>query len=75
MKVQGEFLGKRKQMKKRGQRGEETVKVQVNLKKSVVYARLNRAWSNPLFFTIYINKNVRQIKINTSKIIKLSSPH
>lgn len=75
MKVQGEFLGKRKQMKKRGQRGEETVKVQVNLKKSVFYARLNRAWSNPLFFTIYINKNVRQIKINTSKIIKLSSPH
>lgn len=63
-------------MKKRGQRGEETVKVQVNLKKkSVFYARLNRAWSNPLFFTIYINKNVRQIKINTSKIIKLSSPH
>lgn len=75
MKVQGEFLEKRKQMKKRGQRGEETVKVQVNLKKCVFYARLNRAWSNSLFFTIYINKNVRQTKINTSKIIKLSSPH
>lgn len=44
-------------------------------KKSIFYAHLNRTWSNPLFFTIYINKNVRQIIINTSKIIKLSSPH
>lgn len=33
MKAEREFLGKRKQMKRRGQREEEMIKVQVKLKK------------------------------------------
>lgn len=50
MKVEGEFLGKRKEMKRRGKRGDGKSTSQA--KESMFYACLNREWSKPLFFTI-----------------------
>lgn len=68
-----EIFRKKEADEEEGAEGRRDSKSTGKSKKSVFYAHLNRAWSNPLFFTIYVNKNVRQ-KINTSKIIKLSSP-